>query len=75
MDYCVRVASKDFHTIKAETLKLPEDASSEFKADVEAHYRVGDYAWFVCVDKRDAAHLAKKWKGMAVAKPGGMVSL
>jgi hypothetical protein len=75
MDYCVRVASKDFHTIKAETQKLPEDATSEFHADVEAQYRVGDYAWFVCVDKKDAAHLAKKWKGMAVAKPGDMVSL
>lgn len=75
MDYCVRVASKDFHTIKAESQKLPEDQTSEFKFDVEAQYRVGDYAWFVCVDKRDAVHLAKKWKGMAVAKPGDMVSV
>ncbi|MEQ1781648.1 MAG: hypothetical protein ABMA14_09825 [Hyphomonadaceae bacterium] len=75
MDYCVRVSSKDFHAIKAETLKLPEDHSSEFKSDVEAQYRVGDFAWFVCVDKRDATYLAKKWKGIPVAKPGDMVSL
>jgi|CXWL01.1.fsa_nt_gi hypothetical protein len=75
MDYCVRVASRDFAEIKAESQKLPEDQTSEFNADVEAQYRVGDYAWFVCVDKRDAAHLAKKWKGMAVAGPGSMASL
>jgi len=52
MDYCVRVASKDFHAIKAESQKLPEDVTSEFDADVEAQYRVGDYAWFVLVDKK-----------------------
>jgi hypothetical protein len=75
MDYCVRVASRDFAEIKAEAQKMPEDATSEFKFDVEAHYRVGDYAWFVCVDKRDATHLAKKWKGMAVPGPGSMAGL
>lgn len=75
MDYCVRVASSDFKEIKAETLKLPEDGTSEFKFDVEAHYRVGDYAWFVCVDKRDAAHLAKKWRGVVVPEPGSMAGV